>query len=136
MKSDNCSCQYKCRFLFAFYKNLAKQLDKPVIAYYGVCGHGKGLVDAMSAFGVKTPLRRAVVTDDLEYSSAQDICDFLTNKFSNEFPEKQYYVFEKAALDARRENKEELKINQSGKSKLISNLDISSSDRFFKHHPC
>ena len=122
VKSDNCSCQYKCRYVFAFYRNLAKQLDKTVIAYYGVCGHGKGLVDAMSAFGVKTPLRRAVVTEDLKYSSAQDICDFLIKKFSDQFPEKQYYVIDKAALDARRENKEELKIKDCNAQHMFSYL--------------
>ena len=30
------------------------------IVYYDVYGHGKGLVDAMSGFEVKSPFRRAV----------------------------------------------------------------------------
>ena len=32
--------------------------DVPNIWYYDVSGHGKGLVDAVSGFGVKGPLRK------------------------------------------------------------------------------
>ena len=38
--------------------------EKSVIVYYGASGHRKGLVDAMSGFGVKGPLRKAVLTQD------------------------------------------------------------------------
>ena len=58
-KSDNCSTQYKSKHVFSFWSSLAKKLSRNVV-YYGVSGHGKGLVDAMSAFGVKNPIRRAV----------------------------------------------------------------------------
>ena len=40
-------------------------------------GHGKGLVDAKSGFGVKTPLRLAIVTNDFFYNNSKDICDYL-----------------------------------------------------------
>ena len=49
--------------MFYFYRNLAAEQGKIVIVYYGVSGHGMGLVDVMSVFEVKTLLRRAVVTD-------------------------------------------------------------------------
>ena len=55
-KSDNCSTQYKSKYVFSFWSSLAKKLSRNVIVYYGVSGHGKGLVDAMSAFGVKNPI--------------------------------------------------------------------------------
>ena len=42
---------------FDEYQRLAKKYDHKVIAYYVVSGHGKGLIDAMSAFGIKTLLR-------------------------------------------------------------------------------
>ena len=35
-KSENCSGQYCCRYVFPFYLNLAKRLSKPVLIYYGV----------------------------------------------------------------------------------------------------
>ena len=44
---------------------------------FGVSRHGKGLVDVMSGFGVKDPLRKAVVTEDLHYDSVQDIFSYL-----------------------------------------------------------
>ena len=48
VKSDNCSTQYWCKYLFKRMSNLSQSLRKPIILYYGVNGHGRGLVDAMS----------------------------------------------------------------------------------------
>ena len=62
LKSDNCSTQYKCKYVCGKYKELAMEKGVPAIDYFGASGHGKGLVDAMSGFGVKGPLRRAVIT--------------------------------------------------------------------------
>ena len=39
-KSDNCSAQYKCKWIFQFWNNLVKKLSTKVIIYYGVSGHG------------------------------------------------------------------------------------------------
>ena len=63
-KSDNCSTQYKSKYVFKQWQILAMKTQKMVIVYYGVSGHGKGLVDAMSGFGVKGPLRREVITSN------------------------------------------------------------------------
>ena len=54
------------------------------LCYFGVSGHGKGLVDAMSGFGVKSPLRKAVVTEDLHYDSAHDIVSYLQELFKDD----------------------------------------------------
>ena len=56
-KSENAAAQYKTQYMFFNWRQLAKSLRKKFIIYFGVSGHGKGLVDAMSAFGVKGPLR-------------------------------------------------------------------------------
>lgn len=56
LKSDNCSTQYESRHVFFRYKKLSMELRNTFIVYYGVSGHGKGLVDPMGGFGVKTPL--------------------------------------------------------------------------------
>ena len=64
---------------------------KTVIAYYGVSGHGKGLVDAMSSFGVKQPLRKAIVERDFFFNSAGDIYNFLRSEMS-EKPERKYWT--------------------------------------------
>ena len=45
VKSDNCKIQFKCKWVFSFWKRFAAKYGIPVILYYGVEGHGKGLVD-------------------------------------------------------------------------------------------
>ena len=72
-KSDNCSTQSKCKWVFRFWSNLVKKLNTKIIIYYGVSGHSKGLVDGMGAFGVTSALTRAVITQNLDYSCAKDI---------------------------------------------------------------
>ena len=84
LKSDNCQEQYKCRSVFGQYVKLAKELGCPVLVYYGVAGHGKGLVDAMSGFGVKTPLRKLIQTEDFYYKTAEDVCCKLSSMFEED----------------------------------------------------
>ena len=43
-KSDNCSTQYKCKWVFRFWHSLAQKTSTKVIIYFEVFGHGKGLV--------------------------------------------------------------------------------------------
>ena len=40
--------------------------------YYDMSGHGKGLVDAISGFGVKGSLRRAVINSNFNYGNSRD----------------------------------------------------------------
>ena len=101
-KSDNCSTQYKCQKVFGEYQRLAQKYDRTVIIYYGPSGHGKGLVDAMSAFGVKTPIRRAVLTKDFKYASSRDICIELKEQFCDD-PQKLYSVIEPERIMALRQ---------------------------------
>lgn len=89
-KSDNCSTQYKCKHVFGKCKDLAVKIGFPIIWYYGVSGHGKGLVDAISGFGVKGPLRKAVVTEDFHYDHANDILNYLNSFFSQDSTKKHY----------------------------------------------
>ena len=79
-KSDNCSVQFKSKNVFNFWKNLSIMTKKTVILYYGVAGHGKGTVDAMSGFGVKDPIRKAIVQEDLFFNSAEAIYHYLLAK--------------------------------------------------------
>ena len=83
-KSDNCSTQYKCGKVFNELSQLAQKWNRSVVKYYGPSGHGKGLVDAMSAFGVKSTLLKAVVTKKFNYNSAQDICTMLQLQFESD----------------------------------------------------
>ena len=55
---------------FHSWCTLAKELQKKSLVYYGVHRLGKGLVDAMSAFGVKNPLKWLVIWGDFEFDSS------------------------------------------------------------------
>ena len=44
--------------------NISNKYNVRIIRIYGAAGHGKGLIDAMSSFGVKAILRRDIVSHD------------------------------------------------------------------------
>ena len=60
LKSDNAGNQYKDKYAFAYYQNLAGKYNVRIICLYGAAGHGKGLIDAMSSFGVKSILTKTL----------------------------------------------------------------------------
>ena len=103
LKSDNCSTQYKSKYVFKQWQLLAQKSEKIVLVYYGVSGHGKGLVDAMSAFGVKGPLQRAVVTSDFSHSNSKDIYEFLHKYHDDET--KHYFLIDKDEITEKRKSK-------------------------------
>lgn len=84
LKSDNCSTQYKCRHTFFRHKKLSVELGKIIVVYYGVAGHGKGLVDAMGGFGVKTPLRKAILLYEKLFYESQAMVDYLDGISEND----------------------------------------------------
>ena len=102
IKSDNCSTQYKSKYIFKSYINLVAEIGKPIIAFYGTSGHGKGLVDAMSSSGVKGPLRTAVLLEDFSYDSSIDIMNYLINHFQND-RNKEYFLISREEIDNQRE---------------------------------
>ena len=62
---------------------MATTLLKDIRLFYGPSSHGKGLVDAMSSFGVKNILRY----EDFYWSSAQELYDY----FNHSIDEKKVY---------------------------------------------
>ena len=62
------------------FSDLVSQLNKRIILYYGASGHGRGLGDGMLSFGVKTPLRREIVTSNFYWSNVSELIDFFHNK--------------------------------------------------------
>ena len=73
-RSDNCAAQYKSSYAFGEYQQMTINYGQKVLTYCGPSGHGKGLVDTMSAFGAKGPLYRASVIDKFSYNS-YEMCD-------------------------------------------------------------
>ena len=83
-KTDNCSKQYKCLNVYPIFREFSIKYNITFIHYYGVRGHAKGLVDAMSGFGLKIPYRNAIVTDNIFCNSAEEIYTFISEKMKDE----------------------------------------------------
>ena len=135
-KSDNCSYQYCCKYLFPFYQDLSIRLSKPVICYFGVNGHGRGLVDAMSGFGVKSVVRCAIVTQDFWYETPDDLIPFL-RKSKADKDNRYYHCIDKDYLRLNRQPKEDsdiLLIKGCLKSRMISFLPDGTHQ--LKRHIC
>lgn len=114
-KSDNCSTQYKSKYLFFKWRKLATEISKKILLYYGVSGHGKGLVDSMSAFRVKTPLRNAVLMNDFCFNSAEELKIYLEKYYK-----KDNWVYAYIDNFDRAEKDDEMKINKCRKQHMIS----------------
>ena len=55
-------------------------------------GHGKGLVDAINAFGVKGPPRKQIIINkDFFFLSAEEIHSSLCSEMKDK-PERKYYM--------------------------------------------
>ena len=100
----------KSSIVFGEYLRLAEEHNRKVIIYYGPSGHGKGLCDAMSSFGVKAPLLKAVITDDFKYNSAKDICDLMQNLFVDDAQKVHYHIKAEEILKLRQEGGKSVKI--------------------------
>ena len=87
IQSDNASSQYKNKLPFALYQQLPNEFNLRIIRTYGAAGHGKGVIDAMSSFGVKNVLRHDIVTQDVFFNTSEEIYDYLTIKNTNYYYE-------------------------------------------------
>ena len=97
-KSDNCATQYCCLHTFKAVLKMAMDLKIPIMLYYGVNGHGRGLVDAMSGFGVKGPLRKMVITSDFYFKTATELEDRLKEEF-RDCPNRIYTTLDEDELN-------------------------------------
>ena len=70
IRSDNCSTQYKSRYTFVQISKLTSKYKKQLTWFYEEPGHGRGLPDAMTSFGRKSPLRRSIITEGKWNNSA------------------------------------------------------------------
>ena len=107
IKSDNAPTQYKNKYAFASMQTLADTYNVKIVRLFGAAGHGKGLIDAMSSFGVKSVIRRDIVTKDDWFNNSQEIVDHL--QFRGDL--RMYYkVLQPEILDKARQNPKERKI--------------------------
>ena len=80
IKSDNAPTQHKNQYAFFLLQQIAKNYNVTVLRIYGAARHGKGLIDAMSSFGVKGILRRDIIENDEWFSNSAEICGYLNLK--------------------------------------------------------
>ena len=78
IKGDNALTQYKNEYTFQPMLNLYNKYNVRTIRTYGAASHGKGLIDAMSSFSLKSVLRRDAATDDYWFQNSSEICEYLS----------------------------------------------------------
>ena len=114
-KSDNGGEQYKCLNVFPIICHLAMKPIKTIIRYCGIKGYRKGLVDAMSGLGLKTPLRKVIVTEDVFDYSAQKVYEFISEKMKGN----EIKIYECLEISSE-QPKEQIKIPDNRKCHMIS----------------
>ena len=119
LRSDNCSTQYKSRFVFKLLLNIAKNYCIRVDFFYGEAGHGRGLIDAMAWFGCKGPLRKSIITDKW-YDSADDMVAFLQDHFKTDTKKEYHIIEEELTAQLRKEGREERVIPGCKSAHVIS----------------
>ena len=120
LRSDNCTTQYKSRFVFKALMELAKKYNIQIIFSYAEACPGTGLIDTMAWFGCKGPLRKEIVTNNAWFSNADEMHSFLSKNFELD-PSKKYFLISKHnTADKRKEGQEEQKIKGSSKAHVIS----------------
>ena len=62
---------------FGSYQQLANKYNSIIIRVYGAAGHGRGLIDDMSSFGVKGILRRSIIGKDIFFADSNEIKEYL-----------------------------------------------------------
>ena len=119
-KSDNSSQQYKSCFVFANWRALAKKYNKTIILYYGVSGHSKGLVDSMSSFLVKGPLRKSTIIEKVFFNDVEQVKEHLEQKHFDKPNWVHKVVSEDHLAETRKQPREEFKILQCKKLHMIA----------------
>ena len=117
-KSDNCAVQYKSLKVFGYYVTIAIKSGKVWIIYFGSEGHGRSLVDAMSSFGVKAPLRKEIVNKDFYWTKAKQLVDLFQKK---NMPVRYHYEeVTKEEIDLQDCNQKEYPIKGCRKLRMIA----------------
>ena len=108
IRSDNCSTQFKSKYTFSNMVRMAEKYGIQITWVFGEPGHGRGLVDAMAWFGVKGPIRKAIICNDKWFPTADKMVADLSQLFSND-PSKVYRLVDETATAAiRRKKRQEL----------------------------
>ena len=102
IKSDNAPTQYKNKWAFQSYTSLGNKYNVRIIRLYGAAGHTKGLIDAMSSFGVKSILRKDIVDMHVWFADSAEISEHLDLRKD---PRMSYKVVNQTEVDNKRMQK-------------------------------
>ena len=110
LRSDNCSAQYKSRFVFQNLLDIAREYDIQITWFYGEPRHGRGLVDAMAWFGTKGPLRHGIVNQDCWFPTASSMVEYLRNQFKENTSKDHHLIDPISAAEIWRKERKECHI--------------------------
>ena len=82
IESDNAPTQYKNKSAFGSMQHLADKYNFTLLRVYGSAGHGKGVIDVISSFGVKNILRQSIITNVWLFENSLDIWSHITARCS------------------------------------------------------
>ena len=120
LHSDNAPSQYKSMYVFHNTRVLAMEQNLTICWLYGERGHGKGTIDSMSSFRCKTPMRRAIVSQDVWFENAAEMVVFLNDRFESDESKDHYFIDEKVTAEERRKTKGKYVIKDCGRRHIIA----------------
>ena len=118
LRSDNCSTQFKSQYVFASMRSLALKHNIKIVWFYGEPGHGRGLVDAMSSFGCKGPLRKLIINEDQWYDNVEEMKVALEDHFKGD-KQKSYRLVDPNGLRLARMKRKGYEIKGCKKMHMI-----------------
>ena len=132
IKSDNAPTQYKNKYAFRSMQNLADTYNITIIRLYGAAGHDKGLIDAMSSFGVKSILRRDRIAFNKWFDNSEEICSYLTQRYDDRM---MYAVIDPESLDSSRQMRDMLVLDGCMKGHIFL-YKPNSTNVLFREYLC
>ena len=80
VQSNSASSQCKNKHSSGLQQSLTDQFSLRIIRTYGAAGNGKGAIDTMSSFGVKSIVKKDLVTHDVLCNNSCDMAEYLASQ--------------------------------------------------------
>ena len=84
IKSDNAPTRHKNKYTFHSMQKLSDMCNIRIIRLHGAAGHGKGLIDTVSSFGVKYILCKNVIAFEKWFGNSGEKCSYLTQQYDDQ----------------------------------------------------
>ena len=110
IKSDNTPTRHKNKYAFHSMQKLSDMCNIRIIRLRGAAGHGKGLIESTSSFGVKYILRKNVIALDKWFENSREKCSYLTQQYDDQM---LYSLVDAESVNFSRHFKDGITINAS-----------------------